>query len=99
MKRQRQYRLIASTAIFAFTFTGCALNVRRDETANLTNVEFRVGLQDATLVDGTAALPAYFDLEIGSDVGDWFVQRGVEAATQGTTIFDRFIRFLFGWLK
>jgi len=79
--------------------TNCALNVRRDEIANLTNVKFRVGLQDATLVDGTAALPNEFDLEIGSDVGDWLVKRAVEASTGGVGIIRKLVKFLFGGLK
>ncbi len=83
--------------IFALTSTGCALNVKRE--APMTNVNWRVGLEDATLLHGTASLPNEFDMDIGSDLGEWLIGITFQGATGGAGIIESIFDFAFGWLS
>ena len=99
--KQHPYVTKAGLGIIAFAATllsvGCALNVKRE--GDMTQVKGRIGLEHATLLDVEASLPAQFDMDIGSDCGDWLVERAVEASTGGASILGGLVDFLFGWLK
>ena len=102
MKRQAKVTKTALgiivIAIMLLNFNvGCALNVRRE--GEMTQVKGRIGLEHATLLDVKASLPNEFDLDMGSDCGDWLVDRAVEASTGGVGIIGKLAKFLFGWLK
>lgn len=47
---------------------GCALHTSYNVDAQRTHVEFRVGVEEMTVVHGTADLPANIDIDVGSDV-------------------------------
>ncbi len=46
--------------------TGCALNVKHEN--NLTNLDWRVGVQEMTIIDGKMSLPTDIHIDIGSDL-------------------------------
>ena len=76
---------------------GCALNVHRQD--QMTDIKWRVGLAEATLLHGTASLPNDFDMDIGSDCGDWLVARTLEASSGGATLIGDVFDFAFGWVR
>ena len=93
---KRCIECMSVSVIFVFLTASCSLNVKRE--APMTNVDWRVGLKDATIVHGTASLPNEFEMDIGSDVTEWLIDGAVSGGTQGMGAIAKVVDYAFGWL-
>lgn len=91
------------TLCLCLACASCALNVSRKD--SMTDLNWRVGLENATLLHGTASLPNDFDMTVGGDIPELLAKGLVTGGTQGVGIVEQVIDFFgevldfsFGWI-